>query len=40
METTWSKREKEIARRAYDAAYQRECAAIDGEGTRDGGESR
>jgi len=28
METTWSKREKEIARRAYDAAYERECAAI------------
>jgi len=27
-EMKWSKHEKEIARRAYDAAYQRECAAI------------
>ena len=25
---TWSKREKEIARRAFDGAYRRECAAI------------
>jgi hypothetical protein len=25
---TWSKTEKAIARKAYDAAYQRECAAI------------
>lgn len=24
----WTKREKEIARRAFDAAYRRECAAI------------
>lgn len=24
----WSKTEKEIARRAFDAAYQRECAGI------------
>ncbi len=25
---SWSKREKEIARRAFDAAYLRECVAI------------
>ena len=29
--TEWSKPEKEIARRAYRAAYERECAAIAGE---------
>ena len=27
-ELRWSKRENIIARRAFDAAYQRECAAI------------
>lgn len=27
-ELKWSKPEKKIARRAFDAAYQRECAAI------------
>lgn len=27
-EMKWSKSEKDIARRAYDAAYKRECAAI------------
>lgn len=26
--TEWSKREKEIARNAYQAAYERECEAI------------
>lgn len=26
--TTWSKSEKQVARRAYDLAYHRECAAI------------
>jgi hypothetical protein len=28
MDDKWSKSEKKIARKAYDAAYQRECAAI------------
>ena len=28
MDEKWSKSEKKIARKAYDAAYQRECAAI------------
>jgi hypothetical protein len=27
-ETKWSKHEKEIARRAFDAAYKRECMTI------------
>ena len=27
-ESGWSKREKEIVRRAFDAAYERECSAI------------
>lgn len=28
-EPEWSKKEKEIAHRAYRAAYERECAAIE-----------
>lgn len=31
MEYRWSKREKEIARRAFDAAYERECRAVAAE---------
>ena len=27
-EMTWSKREKEVARKAYRAAYERECTTI------------
>jgi hypothetical protein len=27
-DVTWSKTEKAVARKAFDAAYQRECAAI------------
>ena len=28
IETQWTKREKDIARKAFDAAYERECKAI------------
>jgi hypothetical protein len=28
IETQWTKREKDIARRAFNAAYERECRAI------------